>query len=184
MKIGRRTQAYFIGFLIGLAIVSVLIDSRRDRSSESIEEVFTWERADASLDSLPDSFASTIGAQGYVTGVEQKDEDGNPTGLRGFFFADSSGKRYWWYGSEGAMKLFDGEKLTAISQPGLEWDLMKVGFEHQGHKLISRRALAPNYVMSIDVHSAIEMADAYENLLSKSNYVASVGWVEIELPTD
>jgi len=184
MNIGKRTQAYFVGFLIGVAIVSILLDSRRDRGSELLVPVYTWERTDASLEKLPLEIIHLTGAQGWVTGVEQYDSNGQPTGLKGYFFANAEGRRYWWYGTAGNMKLYDGEKFTATSRPGLDWDTMKAGFEHQGHQVISRRALAPDYLLQIDVHSAVEMTDAYENLKSKSNYVASVGWLEINTLED
>lgn len=179
MKIGKRTQAYFVGFLIGVAIVSVLVDSRRERVIANKQETFSWERIDASLSDIPQDIAASTGAVGYVTGVARYDENRQPTGVKAYFFADAEGRRFWYYGMDQEMELYDGEKFTATSQPGLEWDLMRTGFEHQGHKVISRRAHVPEYVLEIDVHSAIAMADAYENLLSKSNFVAEVGWVEI-----
>ena len=184
MKIGKRTQAYFVGFLIGIAIVSVLIDSRRDRAIENKEETVTWERIEGSLPDLPAAVIQSTGAEGHVTGVAEFDEKGVATGKKGYFFANANGRRFWYYGSDGQMKLYDGEKFAATSQPGLEWDLMRAGFEHQGHKVISRRAVAPEYVLEIDVHSAIDMADAYQNLLSKSNYVAEVGWIEVGAETE
>jgi len=180
INIGKRTQAYFVGFLIGIAIVSVLLDSRRDRSLEQIADVFTWERAEASVTDLPSEIVDKTGAQGWITAVAQYDVNRLPTGLKGYFFEGAEGKRYWWYGNTESRKLYEGTKFKVISRPGLEWDLMKTGFEHQGHKVISRRALAPEYILEIDVHSAIQMADAYENLCSKTNFVASVDWVEID----
>lgn len=180
MKIGRRTQAYFVGFLIGIAIVSVLLDSRRDRASERANAEFSWQRIPASLELLPVELQTRTGAQGYVTGVEQVDGSGQPTGWTGYFFADSLGQRFWYFGREADWKLYDGTLLRATSHPGIEWELMQAGFEHQGHEVISDAAIAPDYLLRIDVHSAVEMTDAVENLRSKAHYIADVMWVQFE----
>jgi hypothetical protein len=180
MKIGRRTQAYFVGFLIGVAMVSVLIDSRRERAARNRPEVYTWERIPASVEVLPEELRSLLQLREHVTGVERLDAQGVPTGVRGFFFADADGHRFWWVGSKGAMRLCDGERLKAESHAGLEWDLMRAGFEHQGHAVLSDPSEAPGYLLGIEVHSAVEMVAALENLRSKRNYVAQVDWVEVD----
>jgi hypothetical protein len=177
MKIGRRTQAYAVGFLIGVAIVSVLLDSRRDRALERSTPTFTWQRIPASLEELPEPIRERSGAQGYITGVQQLDAAGEPTGWTGYFFADASGQRFWYLGHGPEWELYDGTRLTATSHPGIEWELMQAGFEHQGHQVLSDASRAPDYLLAIDVHSAVEMVDAVENLRSKTHYIASVAWV-------
>lgn len=177
MKIGRRTQAYFVGFLIGIAIVSVLLDSRRDRSLERANAVYSWQRIAASIDAIPEPVREHSGAQGYVTGVEQVNERGEPTGWTGYFFANAEGQCFWYFGRDAEWTLYDGTRLSARSHPGIEWELMKTGFEHQGHAVLSESDLAPDYLLKIEVHSAVEMTDAVENLRSKTHYIAEVAWV-------
>jgi hypothetical protein len=180
MKVGSRTQAYFVGFLIGVAIVSILLDSRRDRFSREDAAICTWQRIQATALDLPTELVSRMDVNPYVTGVEQVDSKDQPTGLCGFFFADHEGKRFWWYGSEGSFGLYTAELLDVVSRPDLDPSLMKDGFEHQGHEVISDPDKAPDYRVRINVHSAVELVDAYENLLSKHNYIASVDWVPVE----
>jgi hypothetical protein len=161
-------------------MVSVIIDSRRERAARNRPEVFTWERIPASVEVLPLELRGMVQLREHVTGVERLDAQGVPTGVRGFFFADVEGRRYWWVGSRGAMLLCDGERLKAESHFGLEWDLMRAGFEHQGHTVLSKANEAPQYLLGVDVHSAVEMAAALENLRSKRNYVAQVDWVVLD----
>lgn len=180
MTVGKRTQAYFIGFLLGVVIVSILIDSRRERMAKADEHVFTWNRQRASLENLPSSVVIQTKATGYVTSVEQVTSDGQSTGMIGYFFANEQGQRYWLCGAHDQLKLYSAEVLSVVSRPGLEPDLMKSGFEHQGHEVISDLGEAPRYQVGINVYSAVELVDAYENLLSKKNYIASVDWVAVD----
>ena len=179
MRIGRRTQAYFVGFLIGVAMVSILIDSRRNRFSEQ-PSPNTWQRVHAELTDLPPEATGGKKLNPYVTAVEELDPAGEPTGLRGYYFADTQGNDYWWFGSEGSYKLYTAEKFRVTSRPGIPAETMKDGFEYQGHEVLSDPSTAPIYIVKVDAGSASALVDAYENLLSKKNYIASVDWVPIK----
>ena len=126
------------------------------------------------IDTSPDLRYQLIRA-----GVEQIDAVGVSTGFRGFFFQNSQNQRYWYHGEVDAMGLYSAEYLNIYSHPGLAYDLMKAGFEHQGHTVVSEPEEAPFYKVQLDVHSAIEWGEAVDNLKSKSNYIRSIEWVEI-----
>ena len=179
MRIGKRTQAYFIGFLIGVAMVSILIDSRRNRFAEQ-PPPNTWQRMHAELTDLPPEATDGKELNPYVTAVEELDPAGSPTGQRGYFFADTQGKRYWWFGSEGSYQLYTAERFKVTSRPGIPAETMKDGFEYQGNEVLSDPATAPIYIVKVDASSASALVDAYQNLLSKKTYIASVDWVLVE----
>ena len=178
MKIGRRTQAYFVGFLIGVAIVSILIDSRRQRIPPK-EPTYTWQRLHATVEDLPAEATGGRGIKSYVTAVEQVDSENNPTGKRGYFFADAEGKDYWWFGIDGQYRLYSAEKFKVTSRPGIPAETMKDGFEYQGHEVLSDPSIAPVYIVKVDAGSASVLVEAYENLLSKKTYIASIDWVPV-----
>jgi len=179
MKVGKRTQAYFVGFLIGVAIVSVLMDARRDRSAESnAEESLQWIRIKADLSDLPAEIVTLTGARGYVTGAQQVSEDGEVQ-LTGYFFANDEDEHFWLVENPGGNTLYNGQELKVVSQPGLEARLMHAGLEHQGHEILKSRP--PEYRIGVDVYSAGEWIEALENLESKVNYIARVEWIETGL---
>ena len=179
MKVGRRTQAYFVGLLIGIAIVSILIDARRPRP-EMEAKAPRWERSEATLDSLPPDVVDRTGATGYVTAARLVEGGAMEAGTVGYFFADAEGARYWWLRKPSGVLLCDASKLEVVSRPGIEPDLMRAGFEHQGHAVLSPPSMAPRYRVGVDAHSAMEWVAAYENLRSKAVYIEAVHGVPLE----
>jgi hypothetical protein len=174
MKVGKRTQAYFVGFLIGVAIVSILIDFRRSSAEKELAEKRSWERTDASAFHDQPLFVRYHEAGSYSTAMQEVDGKGEPTGRAGVFFEDSAGSRYWLAIDKTTSTLCDGSMLEVESMPGLEFDLMVSGFEHQGHRVLSSAADAPHYRVGIDAGSAYEFVSAVENLREKTLYIRDV----------
>ena len=66
--------------------------------------------------------------------------------------------------------LYSGEIQSDLA-PRHPAETMKDGFEYQGHEVLSDHSTAPIYIVKVD---------AYQNLLSKQAYIASVDWVSVE----
>jgi hypothetical protein len=174
MKVGKRTQAYFVGFLIGVAIVSILIDFRRSNAEKLIEAELSWQRAMVE-DYLPQPLIElTLKPGSHMTAMRQVDGAGAPTGVAGIFFEGHDGQRYWLSIDPTSAKLCSGRVLLAEAHPGLDYDLMVSGFEHQGHTVLSGPEDVPFYRIGLEAGSAQVFIEQYENLQKKAGYIAAV----------
>ena len=177
MKIGRRTQAYFVGFIIGVVIVSIIADFRRNRLAEAEANAAHWERISVTLENLPVSIVELSGAQGHVTAMEKVSGSERTIEATGYFFANGDGKKFWYLESPNSNGLHSGELLLVTSRPGLEADLMEAGLKHQGHEILESNP--PTYTIRVQAGSASAWIDEVVNLQSKANYIASVDWIPV-----
>jgi len=170
MKIGKRTQAYAFGFILGIVLVSILIDFRRNRFEEQQLPEVEWKRAENIR------AASDVGS---VSIILEEIVQGEATGRIGQYALNEQGHTTWTIiEADSAQTTYWGNRFQILSQPMIESKLMQDGFTHLGYTVIEADQDSFTYV--IEKSSLANPSDflaAQAELLEKDNFIAEANWV-------
>ncbi len=170
MKIGKRTQAYAFGFILGIVLVSILIDFRRNRFEEQQLPEVEWKRTENIRAS------SNIGS---VSIILEEHVQGQATGRIGQYALNTQGHPTWTViEADGSQAIYWGNRFQVLSQPMIEDRLMHDGFAHLGYTVIESDQ--DTFIYVIENSSLANPSDflaAQLELLEKDNFIAQADWI-------